>query len=249
MRPKPKYRAPALEMGLEVVELLAASSGALTLADIADGLSRTPDQLLRLLQVLEARQFVAQNSQTRLYELTGKLLHLAGASRQGLGFPASIIKVMHDLRDRVLHSCHLSVASDGDAVVIERIESSGDLSFSVALGFRRRLADVAAGVVLFAFQPDPMRSSWLKNMKLNDALKSTLIKTADRARSHGFLAERNAFAPGIIDLCAPVIQRGSAIAAVTIPYLSTSKTTLSQNQVVLELCKATSTMSQRTSCD
>jgi DNA-binding IclR family transcriptional regulator len=243
MHSPPKYRAPALERGLEIVELLASASGPMDLTDICQGLNRRPGQLFRLLQVLENRRFITRRGATRAYALTNKIFHLATAQNANRSFPGSVIPLMRDLSDRVSHSCHLSVVSDDEAVVIVHIDSVRDLALTVALGFRRHIAEVPAGVVLFAFQPHEMRLQWLNRLKIENDAKTVLVLRAERARLSGYMEENSSFAPGITELCAPVMQQGRAIAAVTIPFVQTHAPTLSREQAVLELCKAACKMS------
>jgi DNA-binding IclR family transcriptional regulator len=244
MHPQSDYRAPALEKGLEIIELLASAPGRMSLADICDRLGRNPNQLFRTLQVLERRRFIMRIEASRAYKLTDRILHLATAQSASQLFPASVINLMRELSDRVKHSCHLSVASDGEAVVIENISSPGDLIFNVALGFRRQVAEVPAGVVLFAFQSQETRLRWLESLAIEDDARFRLVASADRARRSGYLEENSTFAPGITDLCAPIMQQGCAIAAVTIPFVQTNTPTVSRKQVILELCKAAYKMSQ-----
>src|SRR5437762_9647214 len=48
-----RYRAPALEKGLDVIELLAAEKSPLNLSAISQRLGRSSGELFRMLQVLE----------------------------------------------------------------------------------------------------------------------------------------------------------------------------------------------------
>jgi hypothetical protein len=50
-----KYRAPALEKGLDIPELLARSSAPLSMTEISEGVGRSKGEIFRMLQVLEDR--------------------------------------------------------------------------------------------------------------------------------------------------------------------------------------------------
>ena len=245
MHTQPKYRAPALERGLAIIELLASASSPMNLSDICTRLDRKPDELFRMLQVLEKRHFIARRETTRGYVLTDKIFQLAIAQTPGPAFPASAITLMRELSDRVSQSCHLAVASHDEAVVIERVDPPGAFAFSVALGFRRHVAEMPAGVVLFAFQSRERRLDWLEGLAMPDDAKAVFVARADRARHSGYVEENSSFAPGITDLCAPILERGCAIAAVTIPYVQMNTPALSREQVILELCKAANRMSEK----
>ena len=242
---QPKYRAPALERGLEIIELLASASSSMSLADICTRLDRKPDELFRMLQVLENRRFIMRSEGTRAYELTDRMFQLAIAQKAGPAFPACVATLMRDLSDHVSQSCHLAVASADEAVVIERVDPAGDLAFTVALGFRRHVAEMAAGIVLFAFQSRETRLHWLARLAMPDDAKAVFVARADRARHSGYVQENSSFAPGITDLCAPILQRGCAIAAVTIPYVQTNTPAMSRERVIIELCKSAHWMSEK----
>ena len=51
-----RYRAPALDKGLDILELLAAVESGLTQAEIAKRLDRSPNELYRMLDRLQRRR-------------------------------------------------------------------------------------------------------------------------------------------------------------------------------------------------
>jgi hypothetical protein len=57
---KPRYRAPALEKGLDILELLASESRPLSSSEIVQQLGRSTGELFRMIQVLEYRGFIEQ---------------------------------------------------------------------------------------------------------------------------------------------------------------------------------------------
>jgi DNA-binding IclR family transcriptional regulator len=74
--PDVRYSAPALEKGLDVLELLAADSAGLNLQDIARKLQRSPNELFRMLDVLVRRGYLAREPDAT-YRLTLRLFELA----------------------------------------------------------------------------------------------------------------------------------------------------------------------------
>src|SRR5690625_6410198 len=54
-----KYRAPALEKGLDVLELLASHGGPLTTSQMATLLGRSVSELFRMVLALEYRGYIA----------------------------------------------------------------------------------------------------------------------------------------------------------------------------------------------
>jgi DNA-binding IclR family transcriptional regulator len=68
-----RYRAPALEKGLDVLELLAAEKSPLNLSAISQRLGRSSGELFRMLQVLEFKGFITTAENGTGYVLTNKL--------------------------------------------------------------------------------------------------------------------------------------------------------------------------------
>jgi len=72
-----KYRAPALEKGLDVLELLASAKRPLTLSQISKQLGRSVSEMFRTVHVLQMRNFICVSSRGDGFELAGKVFSLA----------------------------------------------------------------------------------------------------------------------------------------------------------------------------
>ena len=60
-----RYRAPALDKGLDILELLAGTADGLSQAEIAKALDRTPNEIYRMLDRLVRRDFVRRTPEDR----------------------------------------------------------------------------------------------------------------------------------------------------------------------------------------
>ena len=70
-----RYRAPALEKGLDVIELLAAEKVPLNLSAISQRLGRSSGELFRMLQVLEFKGFITGSENGTGYVLTNNSIN------------------------------------------------------------------------------------------------------------------------------------------------------------------------------
>jgi len=129
-----RYRAPALEKGLDVIELLAAEKTPLNLSAISQRLGRSSGELFRMLQVLEFKGFITVAENGTGYVLTNKLFALAMAQAPVRSLVETALPIMRKLTNEIGQSCHIAVASEDQIVVITRIERPGDLGFSVRIG-------------------------------------------------------------------------------------------------------------------
>jgi DNA-binding IclR family transcriptional regulator len=69
------YATPALEKGLDILELLAHERDGLTKSEVARGLGRTVSEIFRMLLCLERRGYISQASGDR-YVLSLRLFQL-----------------------------------------------------------------------------------------------------------------------------------------------------------------------------
>ena len=72
-----RYRAPALDKGLDILELLSEQKEGLTRAEIMKALGRNASEIYRMLERLVARQYVVRSAGGDRYSLSLKLFALA----------------------------------------------------------------------------------------------------------------------------------------------------------------------------
>lgn len=217
-----RYRAPALEKGLDVIELLAAEKSPLNLSAISQRLGRSSGELFRMLQVLEFKGFITTSENGTGYVLTNKLFALAMAQAPVRSLVETALPVMRKLSHDIGQSCHMTVASEDQIVVITRIERPGDLGFSVRIGYRREIVRATSGLVLFAYQDDETRRTWLKRCRLKGDAAEAFIARADAVRDRGHHEAASDFVRGIVDLSAPILRGDVAVAALVVPFVHSS---------------------------
>ena len=216
-----RYKAPALEKGLDVLELLATTSTPMTLTQIVNELDRSHGELFRMVQVLEFRGYIEQDPSADGYLLTDRLFSLGMQRPKTHSLVEVALPVMRQLAQDVGQSCHLALHSLGDMVVVARMESSEQLGFSVRVGYRRPLVKSASGAVLYAFQPEDVRRRWEKllNPPLSEKELETWRAHADDIRQRKVAQTPSQFVAGVTDISAPVMRGDIAAAALTVPFL------------------------------
>jgi DNA-binding IclR family transcriptional regulator len=243
--PQPsRYRAPALEKGLDVIELLAAAKSPLNLSAISQHLGRSSGELFRMLQVLEFKGFITVAENGSGYVLTNKLFALAMAQAPVRSLVETALPIMRRLAQDIGQSCHIAVASEDQIVVITRIERPGDLGFSVRIGYRREIARATSGLVLFAYQTEEMRRIWLRRCRLKGDAAEDFVARADAVRQRGHHEANSDFVRGIVDLSAPILRGGIAVAALTIPFVHSNPLVMEMPQAVEHVRAAAKQISQ-----
>lgn len=234
----PRYRAPALDKGLDILELIAREGTAMTPSQMAAKLNRSVSELFRMILTLEARGYIAQAGDQQGFDLTNKLFALGSARSQVTTLLETALPIMQELTREIDQSCHLVVAAADHIVVIARVENPGLLGFSVRPGFRKNLIDAISGLTLFAFQPEATRKEWLARFaQTNDAGKLERFSTqAEVARSLGFAQAGSDFVQGITDLSAPIMAGTICIAALTVPFVQRLELPRSMAESLNQVC-------------
>lgn len=216
-----KYTAPALEKGLDILDLLAAHGQAMTLSQISVALERSVGEIFRMIHVLEFKGFIETAPGAEGYELTNRLFRLGMARAPVKTLLEAALPPMRELAARVEQSCHLAQASREQIVVVARIENPGYYGYSVRTGHRRDIVEATSGMVLYAFQPPPVQARWREVIfaGVSQADQTAFLAHAERVVRQGYWRAESDLAPNITDVSAPIMADGAAIAALTMPYI------------------------------
>lgn len=216
-----KYRAPALEKGLDVLELLVTEARPLTMSEICQRLRRSQGEMFRMVQVLQSRGFVEQDGSSDGYYLTDRLFSMAMRQPRTQALVEVALPRMRQLAMRIGQSCHLAMHARGEIVVVARMESMEQIGFSVRVGYRRSIVSAVSGTTLFGFQPADVRERWLDmiDRSIARAEVEAFVERADKAREQGYARAPSSFVGGVTDISAPIIRGDRAAAALTVPCI------------------------------
>ncbi|WP_164891732.1 IclR family transcriptional regulator, partial [Mesorhizobium sp. M5C.F.Ca.IN.020.32.2.1] len=146
-----RYRAPALDKGLDILELLAGVDGGLTQAEIAKKLDRSPNEFYRMLDRLVRRGYVTRPDGDR-YSLTLKLFGLAQLHAPVRRLVSYATPLMRELAESSQQANQLVVFDRGSAVVIAQQEAPDYWGISIRVGSHISMFDTGSGHVLLAFR-------------------------------------------------------------------------------------------------
>jgi DNA-binding IclR family transcriptional regulator len=242
-----RYKAPALEKGLDILELLATSSVPMTLTAIVNQLGRSHGELFRMVQVLEFRGYIEQDPSADGYLLTDRLFSLGMQRPKTHSLVEVALPVMRQLALDIGQSCHLAMHTLGEMVVVARMESSEQLGFSVRVGYRRPLVKAASGAVLYAFQPEDVRRRWeiMLSPPLTDRELADWRTHADEIRKRQVELTPSRFVAGVTDISAPVMRGGVAAAALTVPFLEKLGPQVSQAEAATRVREAATSIADQ----
>jgi DNA-binding IclR family transcriptional regulator len=218
-----RYRAPALDKGLDILELLAGEEEGLSQAEIAKALGRTPNEHYRMLERLVRRGYVSRSASDR-YELTLKLFGLAHFHRPIRRLVAQATPLMRALAARTMQSNHLAMYDRGGVSIIAQMDAPGYWGLAIRVGARVDLFNTGSGHVLLAFRSAESRAMMIAEQDGADEEPGSPEDLEDRLaqiRQRGYEVMPSLQTAGVYNLSAPVLAAdGSALAALTCPYIS-----------------------------
>jgi len=219
---KLNYSAPALDRGLDILELLSVQGKAQSLGQMSLLLNRGSRELLRLLNCLVSRNFVFIEQASGKYALSLKMFELAHLQSVETRLLSCAIPFMHTLVETLEQSCHLVVQKDRCLSVITQIAGPGPWNFSVKAGASVAVTTSASGRVLLAFSKENQRRKLLDKQLLNrHSNDASLLETElDSIVEAGYAQRVSEQVSGVTSISAPIQNyNAEAVGALTIPYV------------------------------
>ncbi len=218
-----RYRAPALDKGLDILELLAGVEEGLTQAEIAKRLDRSPNEFYRMLDRLVRRGYVTKLEGDR-FTLTLKLFGLSQLHAPTRRLASFATPLMRDLAQRTKQANHLVVFDRGSAVVIAQHEAPDYWGISIRVGSHISLLDTGSGHVLLAFRSEEERTMMIaEHARSRDDIElgNDFHERLGQIRERGYEMMASAQTAGVYNLSAPILgPDGRCIAALTCPYIA-----------------------------
>lgn len=216
-----RYRAPALEKGLDILELLARERHPLTISMISQRLGRSMSELFRMVQVLEYRGFIRQSDGGEGFVPTDRLFALGMEQAPVKNMLEIALPIMRELSVTIGQSCHLAVRSGGDTVVVARMESAEQIGFTVRIGYRKCFVLTGSGAAIYAFLDEGDRRRWLAEIPpdIAPAQVEAFQSRAGTVRENGYARTKSEFVVGVTDLSAPILRGSVAAAALSVPFV------------------------------
>jgi DNA-binding IclR family transcriptional regulator len=125
----PTYSAPALEKGLDILEMLCRSNVPRSQTEIAESLGRSVSEIYRMLACLVDRNYLVNAGET--YAITTKLFELAHSNPPTNRLLSEAGPIMQKLSAGLQQACHLTVYNQGRQIVIAKVDNPAGMGFSL----------------------------------------------------------------------------------------------------------------------
>lgn len=215
------YAAPALEKGLDVLELLAGERNGLTKSQIARALNRTVSEIFRMLICLQQRGYIIE-TQRESYVLSLRLYQMVHEHPPTERLLAEALPRMHLLAERLHQSCHLGVLEAGRVVILAQVNAPAPVGFYVRAGSSVDLMEAATGQVILAHLPHAEQRKVLGDWRRETgrAIPDGLTRRLQRIRQRGYEKRASYQVRGVTNISFPITgENGRAVAALTVPFI------------------------------
>ncbi len=210
---KERSTAPALEKGLEIIELLAASPKPLLLTEIASEIGRKVSEIQRMVKTLVVCGYLYRESQGG-YFLSSKLFRLARHYSPHRHLSEIARPHMNEFSRETGESVHLAVRYEQSALIIQ--ESPGDALVRITLrvGTTIDLTGSASGYILLSDKPPQALDTLFPD--LEPTIRRKFVRRSRDLATNGYLYQASSAYHGLHDLGVPVrLPDGSVVAALT----------------------------------
>lgn len=200
----PSYSVPALEHGLDVLELLLSQHKPLLQNEIAGRLCKPASTVFRLLACLEQRGYVSRDPVGGSYRPTLRLYGLAQLEPAHRRFCELAFGPMQELSERVGECCHLSVLDEGEVRVIANQRSPHGHSLDVRLGSTYPAHQASSGKLLLSHLPLQRARGILESRGYLAAIsladQRALTRELNKLRRQSWSISPSGLTPGVLDI-------------------------------------------------
>lgn len=219
-----KYRAPALEKGLDIIELLASHGEGLTQGEVAKALDRSQSEIYRMLSTLVRRGYVVRSISGDRYSLSLKMFSISQRHPPVGRLIEAALPRMRATTRKAWQSCHIGMESNGDVVIVASAESPGNWGLALKTGTVVGLWNTGTGRVLAAFRTkdevDDLIAIHRRAVGEPDLDRAKFDSHLSRIRNAGYERMPSETAIGVTNIAFPVFgPSNNVIAVLSCPYL------------------------------
>lgn len=223
---KPAYTAPALEKGLDVLELLATLSVPVTPSQIAQRLGRSLQEVYRVVLALERRGYLVRPPGEEALVLSTQLFGLATLFPPFRRVVDAAQPIMNALALETSQAIHMAVLDGLNQRIIAQVDSPAAIAIRLRVGAASPAVRGTSGRTIVAFQPAPVQK-WILEQSETIVPLEQLSRYRSRIANiaaRGYERIEGEVVQGVTDLSFPIMNAaGVSLAALTMPFLASQQ--------------------------
>ncbi len=224
-----RYRNPAVERTMEILDLLEGRTNGASLNEVAAETAVARSTVYRILNSLESHGVVRRHGKDSRYLLGPRLLRLAARvtiQASGLDLAAIAQPHLERLARQTGETSKVSVYDRGSVLVLAGVPGSGEHALHIVVGQHLPIHAGAASKMLLAYQADAERDRILAGPlktftehTITDPVK--LLREIRKVRRQGWSHDPGEFGVSIHSYGAPILNTDAQlIGALSIPFLT-----------------------------
>ena len=217
-RTERRYRAPALDKGLEILEYLSGQRMPLTQLEIAEGLRRSSGEIYRMLLCLEERGYLAREAESGKFRLTLRLYELGHSHSPTMLLRRAARMPMEALAEKIGQACHLSVPYGISLLVLMECMPSRRICLAVGEGTVLPMTLTTSGKLMLSRMDGQSAKALLENDAeygaMSEAKRRAFLRQLEAVRGTELLKTESGLRNGITDIAIPVGVEGTDAFAV-----------------------------------
>jgi DNA-binding IclR family transcriptional regulator len=221
----------SLARGLIILQLLADSSGGITITDLAENLGVDKGTASRLVSTLGGFGYVERDEETRRYFLGSQVIALSRKALSRMPLRETAKPFLSELMQKTGECAHLAIHANGKALYIDQVESPATLRVNAQVGTMNPLHCTALGKVLLAYGAASLPATLESFTPKTIVDYGRLAANLEEIRQTGYAVDDEEFDMGVRCIAVPVFDfRGKAIGAIGIsgPSLRVSQEKLAE---------------------
>ena len=243
---KPAYTAPALEKGLDVLELLATLSSPVTPSQIAQRLGRSLQEVYRVVLALERRGYLVRPPGEEALVLSTQLFGLATLFPPFRRVVDAAQPIMNALALETSQAIHMAVLDGVNQRIIAQVDSPAAIAIRLRVGAASPAVRGTSGRTLIAFQATRVQE-WILNEAKTTVPAEQLVRYRKRISditARGYERIEGEVVQGVTDLSFPIMNAsGVSLAALTMPFLASQQIIVPFDEAAVMLFRAAARIS------
>lgn len=220
---KRDYAVPALEKGLDVLEMMAALYAPITPSQIAQRLGRSLQEVYRVVLALERRGYIVRPPGEEALVLSTQLFGLATMFPPFRRLVDAAQPILNALALEASQACHMAVLDGLNQRIVAQVDSPAPIAIRLRVGAASPAVHGASGRTILAFQPTAVQEwcfSEAAALEPPDWLAACRKRVAD-IQARGYELIEGEVVHGVIDVSFPILNaQGRSLAALTMPFLT-----------------------------
>ena len=198
---------------IKVINLLDCFSfgeAELGVMELSQTLKMPKATVSRMVNVLEKKGYLEQNTVTKKYKLGTKLFYLGSIVLRHMNISDKALPIMEDIMEETGESIYLNIIKDNERMCLLYVRGKHDLQAMVYVGQRSPLYAGASAKVLLAFMKDSEVDKVITKTGLARITPGTITDTDQlkkelaKIREQGYAYSVNERIQGVISVSAPV---------------------------------------------